>query len=65
MSVGFSHRTGQVTHHIAPDIDAERHGLIQELIKAGWLDKIYQVTGVGATLLAAMAVETATIPTAS
>ena len=51
VSVGFSHRTGQVTHHIAPDIDAERHALIQELIKAGWLDKIYQVTGVGATLL--------------
>jgi LssY C-terminus len=50
VSVGFSHRTGQVTHHIAPDIDAERHGLIRELIAAGWLDKIYQVTGVGATV---------------
>ena len=49
-SVGFSHLTGQVTHHIAPDIDAERHGLIQDLINAGWVDKIYQVTGVGATL---------------
>ena len=51
VSVGFSHRTGQVTHHIAPDIDAERHGLVQDLINAGWLDKIYQVTGVGATLV--------------
>ena len=51
VSVGFSHRTGQVTHHIAPDIDAERHGLVQDLIDAGWLDKIYQVTGVGATLV--------------
>ena len=50
ISVGFSHLTGQVTHHIAPDIDAERRGLINDLIKAGWLDKIYQVTGVGATL---------------
>jgi hypothetical protein len=49
-SVGFSHLTGQVTHHIAPDIDHERHGLIQDLIDAGWVDKIYQVTGVGATL---------------
>ena len=51
VSVGFSHRTGQVTHHIAPNIDAERHGLVQDLIDAGWLDKIYQVTGVGATLV--------------
>jgi hypothetical protein len=25
--VGLSHDTGQVTHHIAPDIDAERDGL--------------------------------------
>jgi len=50
MSVGFSHRTGQVTHHIAPDIDAERHGLIEDLIDAGWVARIYQVTGVGATL---------------
>jgi hypothetical protein len=22
--VGFSHTTGQVTHHIGPDVDAER-----------------------------------------
>jgi hypothetical protein len=51
VSVGFSHLTGQVTHHIAPDIDAERNGLLQDLIDAGWLDKIYQVTGVGATLV--------------
>jgi hypothetical protein len=50
VSVGFSHLTGQVTHHIAPDIDAERHGLIEDLIDAGWLAKTYQVTGVGATL---------------
>jgi hypothetical protein len=51
VSVGFSHRTGQVTHHIAPDIDTERDGLVQNLADAGWLDKIYQVTGVGATLV--------------
>ncbi len=50
VSVGFSHLTGQVTHHIAPDIDAERHGLIGNLVDAGWLARIYQVTGVGATL---------------
>jgi hypothetical protein len=50
VSVGFSHFTGQVTHHIAPDIDSERHGLIVSLIDAGWLTKVYQVTGVGATI---------------
>jgi LssY C-terminus len=51
VSVGFSHLTGQITHHIAPNIDAERHGLVQDLVEAGWVDKIYQVTGVGATLV--------------
>jgi LssY C-terminus len=51
VSVGFSHLTGQVTHHIAPNIDAERHGLVQDFVEAGWVDKIYQVTGVGATLV--------------
>ena len=34
-SVGFSHTTGQVTHHIAPDVDAERDRLVAELQKAG------------------------------
>jgi hypothetical protein len=50
-SVGFSHRTGQITHHIAPDIDAERDGLIADLRRAGVLETLFQVTGVGATLL--------------
>ena len=50
-SVGFSHRTGQITHHIAPDIDAERDALIVDLRGGGWLSQIFQVTGVGATLL--------------
>lgn len=30
-SVGLSHTTGQVTHHIAPDIDTERDHLIDSL----------------------------------
>ena len=34
-SVGLSHTTGQVTHHIAPDIDAERDRLVAELREAG------------------------------
>ncbi len=50
LKVGFSHRTGQVTHHIAADIDAERDGLMADLIHAGQLVTIYQVTGVGLTL---------------
>jgi hypothetical protein len=50
-SVGFSHRTGQITHHIEPDIDAERNGLIDDLRNAGWLALLFQVTGVGATVL--------------
>ena len=34
-SVGLSHTTGQVTHHIAPDVDAERDRLVSELQQAG------------------------------
>jgi hypothetical protein len=49
-SVGLSHRTGQVTHHIGPDVDAERDGLIAGLRTGGWLSQVFQVTGVGATL---------------
>jgi hypothetical protein len=50
-SVGLSHRTGQITHHIAPDIDKERDGLIADLVNSGCVGKLYQVTGVGSTLL--------------
>ena len=50
-SVGLSHRTVQITHHIAADIDSERDGLVADLVKNGWLTVEFQVTGVGATLL--------------
>jgi hypothetical protein len=50
-SVGVSHRTGQITHHIGADVDAERAGLFGDLGKNGWLKEEFQVTGVGATLL--------------
>ena len=50
-SVGLSHRTGQVTHHIGPDIDAERDGLIADLREGGRLAELFPVTGVGATAL--------------
>jgi len=49
-SVGVSHYTGAITHHIAPDVDAERALLATDLEAAGMLDAKYQVTGVGVTL---------------
>jgi len=48
--VGISHYTGAVTHHIAPDIDAERATLATDLEAAGMVMAKYQVTGVGPTL---------------
>lgn len=49
-SVGFSHYTGAITHHIAPDVDAERDALINDLVAAKLVEALYQVTGVGPTL---------------
>lgn len=49
-SVGVSHYTGQITHHIAPDVDAERDAVMRALTDAGQLERVYQVTGVGPTL---------------
>jgi hypothetical protein len=51
-SVGVSRYTGQVTHHIAPDIDAERDLLSHDLAAAGMVAASYSVTGVGATVFA-------------
>jgi hypothetical protein len=49
--VGLSHDTGQVTHHIAPDIDAERDLLIRDLRQAGMVQNLFQISGIGPTLL--------------
>jgi LssY-like putative type I secretion system component LssY len=38
--VGFSHLTGQITHHISPNVDADRDLLIEDLRKAGALSSI-------------------------
>ena len=46
LSVGLSRDTGQITHHIAPDVDAQRDELIADLVAAGGLAGVYQVTGV-------------------
>jgi len=51
-SVGVSHYTGQVTHHIAPDIDAERDLLAHDLAASGMVAAAYSVAGVGPTVFA-------------
>lgn len=43
--VGLSQTTGQVTHHIAPDIDTERDHLIRDLQGTGELAEVYAVDG--------------------
>ncbi len=48
--VGLSHTTGQITHHIGADIDAERDTLMHALEAEGRLTALYYVTGVGPTI---------------
>jgi hypothetical protein len=48
--VTLSRDTGQVTHRISPDVDAERDLFIGDLVKAGMVTQLYQVSGVGPTL---------------
>jgi len=43
--VGLSHTTGQITHHIGPDVDAERNRIMQELQQAGWAQEVYYRDG--------------------
>ena len=49
-SVGVSHFTGAITHHIDADLDAERELLTADLEGAGMVTAKYQVTGVGPTV---------------
>ncbi|MGH6944515.1 MAG: LssY C-terminal domain-containing protein [Geminicoccaceae bacterium] len=48
--VGFGHRTAEITHHIAPDVDAERDTLATDLIDTKQVATIYGVSGIGPTL---------------
>jgi len=48
--VGLSKYTGQVTHHIAPDIDVEREFLVSDLQHVGMAESIYQISGIRPTL---------------
>jgi hypothetical protein len=41
--VGLSHTTGEVTHHIAPDVDTERDHLMGDLRETGDLSEVYPV----------------------
>ncbi len=43
--VGFSHTTGQVTHHIGPDVDAERDLILRGLSEAGVVAGRWYVDG--------------------
>jgi hypothetical protein len=48
--VGFSHDDARVTHHIAPDIDADRDLLTADLKTARVVQTVYEITGIGPTL---------------
>jgi len=43
--VGVSHRTGEVMHHIDPDVDAERARLVADLEEAGRLTAVERMDG--------------------
>jgi hypothetical protein len=43
--VGLSYTTGEVTHHIGPDVDAERNRIANELEKADWAQEVYWIDG--------------------
>jgi hypothetical protein len=49
--VGLSHDTGAITHHIGPNIDAERNLLMTNLSDAGMLVSTSEIEGIGATNL--------------
>ncbi len=48
--VGFSHDDARVTHHIAPDVDADRDLLTADIKTAKAVETIYEVTGIGPTV---------------
>ena len=47
---GVSHLTGQITHHIDPDVDAMRDQLMADLAAAGRLGGQFQLPGIGPTV---------------
>ena len=47
--VGVSHDTGEITHHIGPDLDADRDLVIGDLLKTGQVSLRFERAGVGET----------------
>lgn len=47
--VGFSHDTGQITHHIGPDLDSERELVMGDLRNIRQISLTYERAGIGAT----------------
>jgi hypothetical protein len=47
IGAGISRLTAQITHHIDPDVDAERDHLINELLETGQVRKNFMIKGVG------------------
>ena len=43
--MGLSHTTGEVTHHIGPDVDAERDLIVRDLQTAARVQQSYEVRG--------------------
>ena len=43
--VGLSHTTGEVTHHIGPDVDAERDLIARDLQNVSRVQQAYDVPG--------------------
>jgi len=43
--VGFSHKTGMITHHIDANIDADRDKLLNDLTTAKWLTSTAGIEG--------------------
>lgn len=41
--VGLSHTTEEITHHISPDVDGERDGLLNSMLKAKQIESIEYV----------------------
>lgn len=42
--VGLSHTTGEITHHISPNVDAERDKILTDLTRAGFLRGIQWIS---------------------
>ena len=45
IGVEFSRTTGEITHHISPNVDAERDLLVADLTKAGRVSKLRWIDG--------------------